>query len=103
MLFTTYVALAIEFSGLLHSVYLVQIVFARIAGNATESGDQSVLQRLFFWARALMSLAILGLSFAVTLSALFAGKTTMWAGIPEAVSVVVFFVLILLPRPVEPV
>ena len=40
-----------------------------------------------------MSLAILGLSFAVTLSALFAGKTAMWGGIPEAVSVVIFFVL----------
>ena len=93
MLFTTYVSLAIEFSGLLHSVYLVQIVFSKIAGKPIESGEQSALQRLFFWVRALMSLAILILSFVVTLSALFAGKTAMWTGIPEAVSVVVFFVL----------
>ena len=40
-----------------------------------------------------MSLAILGFSFAVTLKALFDGKTTMWEGVPPAVSVILFFVL----------
>ena len=33
MLFSTYVSLAIEFSGLLHSVYLVQIFFSKIKLN----------------------------------------------------------------------
>jgi hypothetical protein len=37
MLFTTYVSLAIEFSGLLHSVYLVQIAFSKITGKPIES------------------------------------------------------------------
>ena len=37
MLFTVYVSLAIETSGLLHSVYLVQIIFAKIAGKQNET------------------------------------------------------------------
>jgi hypothetical protein len=48
---------------------------------------------LLFYVKILMSLAILGFAFAVTLSALFQGKTTMYEGIPEVVSVIVLFVL----------
>jgi len=95
MLFTTYISLFIEMSGLLHSVYLVQILFSKISGKPIESNEapRTVVQSLFFWARALMSVVILGFSFAVTLTALFDGKTAMWEGIPEAVSVVVLFIL----------
>lgn len=95
MVFTTWVSLAIEYSGLLHSVYLVQVVFSKITGTTLVSEDapQSALQQLFFWARVFMSLVLLVLSFVVTLTALFAGKTSMWEGIPEAASVVVFFIL----------
>jgi Silicon transporter len=95
MLFTTYVSLGIEFSGLLHSVYLVQMFFAKMAGKPVESNEspRNKVQNIFFWFRVLMSFTILGFAFAVTLSALFADQTTMWAGIPSAVSVVVFFIL----------
>jgi Silicon transporter len=95
MLFTTYVSLAIEISGLLHSVYLVQIIFSKISGKPIESNEppRNAAATIFFWARVLMSLAVLGFSFAVTLSALFQGKTSMWEGVPEAVSVVVLFIL----------
>lgn len=95
MVFTTWVSLAIEFSGLLHSVYLVQIFFSKITGTPIESDGEpkSCLQRLFFWARVLMSLTVLVLCFVVTLSALFVGKTTMWEGIPESLAVAIFFVL----------
>ena len=95
MLFTTYVSLAIELSGLLHSVYLVQLLFAKMAGNPIDSqeGPRSPLQNVFFWGRVLMSLAVLGFAFAVTLQALFDGNTAMWNGVPEAVSVVILFVL----------
>jgi len=41
-----------------------------------------------------MSFGILCFSFAVTLKALFAGQTTMWAFMPPAASVVIFFVLL---------
>jgi hypothetical protein len=39
-------------------------------------------------------MSILGFAFMITLGALFQGKTTRWEGVPEAVSVVVFFILI---------
>lgn len=95
MVFTTYASLAIEFSGVMHSVYLVQAFFAKITGKPIETNEtpRTVLQSLFFYGRVLMSLTILIISFTVTLSALFEGKTAMWDGVPEAVSVVVFFVL----------
>ena len=95
MLFTTYVSLAIEFSGLLHSVYLVQMFFSILTGTPIESKEppRNIIQSLFFWIRVLFSSLLLALSFAVTLAALFAGKTTMWDGIPSAVSVIVFFIL----------
>ena len=50
MLFTTYVSLGIEYSGLLHSVYLVQYGFAIITGNRVESNrpPRTVLQNIFF-------------------------------------------------------
>lgn len=94
MTFTLYVAMGIEASGLLHSCYLVQIFFAWLAGQPLESKEapRTGFQSVLYWSRVLMSLAILGFSFAVTLSALFKGKTTMWDGVPAGVSVVLFFV-----------
>ena len=93
--FVTYVSMAIEMSGLLHCVYLVQIIFAKITGTDTQSNEptRTVLQTIFFWGRALVSLAVLFFAFAVTLDALFDGKTTSWDGVPGSVSVIIFFVL----------
>jgi len=94
MLFTLYVAMGIEFSGLLHSCYLVQNFLSIASGKPihTEEPPRTAGQSLFFWGRVLFSLAVLGFSFAVTLAALFQGKTTMWDGVPPGVSVVLFFV-----------
>ena len=93
--FTVYVAFAIEFSGLLHSCYLVQMLVSRLAGQPIQSKEdpRTPVQKVFFWGRVLMSLAILGFAFAVTFAALFQGSTTMWQGVPEAVSIVLFFIL----------
>jgi hypothetical protein len=95
MLFSTYVSLFIEFSGLLHSVYLVQIIFSKITGKAFESNEppRTGLQNVFFWARVIFSLGVLAFAFAVTLKALFDGNTLMWDSVPEYVSVIIFFVL----------
>ena len=95
MLFTSYVSLGIEFSGLLHSVYLVQIFFSKISGKPINSNEppRSAAQNIFFWARVLMSVAILAFSFAVTIVALLDNKTTMYEGVPPYVSVIVFFFL----------
>jgi MFS family permease len=93
MVFTTWISLGIEYSGLLHSVYLVQMFFAKITGKEIDTAERSQLQKLFFWVRVLFSLAVLVFSFVVTLSALFAGQTAMWDGVPGGVSVVILFVL----------
>ena len=94
-LFTVYVAMAIEFSGLLHSSYLIQMLVTKLAGKPIESNEppRSPMQSAFFWFRCFMSLVILGFAFAITLAALFQGKTTMWEGVPEGVAVVIFFIL----------
>jgi len=46
MLFTVYVSLFIEFTGLVHSVYLVQIFFSKITGKPIESKEVSVFALL---------------------------------------------------------
>ena len=96
MLFSIYVSLFIEFSGLLHCVYLVQIFFSKITGTPIESKEppRSALQSIFFWVRVLFSVAVLGFSFAVTLAALFQGNTAMWEGVPAGASVAIFFILV---------
>jgi silicon transporter len=95
MVFTLYVSLAIEASGLLHSMYLVKMLFSKLAGKPieTQEAPRTATQKLLFWSRVVMSLAILCFSFAVTLTAVFQGKTTMWEGVPKSVSVILFFVL----------
>ena len=92
--FTLQVSMLVEASGLLHCCYVVQMFFAYAAGQPLESKEapRTAVQNLFFWARVLVSAAILAFSFAVTLSALFHGQTTMWEGVPPAVSVIIFFV-----------
>jgi hypothetical protein len=96
MVFTTYLSLALDMSGLLHSVYLVQILFSKITNTPIESAEppRSGVQNIFFWTRIAFSCIALGFSFAVTLSALCNGQTTMYAGIPEVVSVMLLFFLL---------
>lgn len=98
VLFTIYVSLLIEFTGLLHSVYLVQVFFSKVTGEPIESNEppRTTVQSIFFWSRVFLSCLVLGFCFAVTLSALFAGKTEMWKGVPPAVSVFLFFLLMAL-------
>ena len=93
-LWTLYVCMALEFSGILHSSYFFQIVVAKIARKPIISAEppRNLQQNLFFWARVLFSFFILGYSLAVTLEALFQGKTTMWEGVNGASAVVLFFV-----------
>ena len=93
--FTLWVAMAIEFSGLIHASYLFNFLVAFMSGKEIESNEEerSLPMKVFFWIRCLGSLTILILCFYVTLAALFEGKTTVWGGIPEWVSVIVFFFL----------
>mmetsp|Transcript_16144 Transcript_16144/g.30497 ORF Transcript_16144/g.30497 Transcript_16144/m.30497 type:complete len:611 (+) Transcript_16144:395-2227(+) len=98
-LVTVWVALGIEYSGLLHSSYLLQMFVTylsdRTIDERTKASSRSLswAGKAFFWTRFIMSLAILIFCFAVTLEALFSGKTTMWEGVPPGSAVVVFFIL----------
>ena len=93
--FTFYVAMLIEFSGLLHASYLVQMAVAAIAGTPIESNEppRNAAQSAFFWGRCLFSLAILGFCFAVTFEALSNGQTTLWSGVPSGAAIIVWMVL----------
>jgi Silicon transporter len=92
---TVYVALGLEFTGILHSGYLIQMIVCFLSGTEYETNEPPMtgFTFLFFWVRVLFSLVCLALSFIVTLTALFQGQTTMWAGVPPYVSVIIFFVL----------
>jgi|EP00979_Chaetoceros_neogracilis_P017926 silicon transporter len=94
-LFTLWVSMAIEFSGLLHSSYLVQMLVAKLAGKSIESNEdpRNAGENIFFYGRCFASLAILIGCFAVTLEALFKDQTTMWEGVPAWLAVLVFFFL----------
>jgi silicon transporter len=95
-LFTLWVAMAIEFSGILHSSYLIQILVSKLSGKAIDSNEppRDAMQSIFFFGRCLMSLALLCFCIAVTIQALMESKTTIWAGIPMAASLVIFVVLL---------
>ena len=92
---TLCVAMAIEFSGLVHASYVIQMIVAGCAGETIESNEapKTPLQNLFFFTRCLISIGVLTFAFAVTLTALFQGKTTMWESVPAGAAVVVFFFL----------
>ena len=95
MLFTTYVSLFIEASGLLHAVYPVQMIFTKLSGQQIESFEEppGLWKRTLFWGRVLFSTAILSFALAVTLEALVKGQSGMWEGVPVSVSVIIFFLL----------
>jgi len=92
---TLWVSMVIEFSGLLHSSYLVQIAVSAMAGKKIETNEEprTGAENAFFYLRCLISLAILCFCIAVTMVALFDGKTTMWDGVPPVVAVIIFVLL----------
>merc|ERR1712003_142982 len=85
-LFTLWVAMFIEFTGLLHSSYVVQLTVAALAGQKIESNEEprDGAQNAFFWARCIFSLAILAFSFAVTVLFLLMSVVGMLEGMQIA-------------------
>jgi silicon transporter len=97
-LFTLYFAMCVEFSGVMHASYLIQNVLSLLSGKPIHSNEEPKkgFTFLFFWGRVLMSLAILGFSLAVVISALFQGRTMMavkYPSVSEGASVFLFFFL----------
>lgn len=64
MVFTTYLSIAIEFSGILHNVHLLRLLFdtyvVRKVPNV-EDKREGAFTKMFFWGRVLASLLALGL------------------------------------------
>jgi len=82
---------------------LIQYAISAISGKPVLSNEppRTYLQSLFFWFRVAMSVTILCFSFAVTVVALFEGKTTMWSGPSPAVNMVLFFIILSLAGMLE--
>jgi len=95
MTFTLYVTLIIEKTGVMHSCYLIRDMFYWAAGKPVDTNEppRSAVQNFFHWGRVVFSLGVLAFALAVTLEGLFEGQTTMWDGVPNGVSIVLFFLL----------
>merc|ERR1712127_94855 len=96
-LFTLYFCMMVEFSGVMHSSYLIQNILSAASGKPIISNEppREGFTFAFFWGRVLMSLAILGFCLAVTLTALLNGDTSVsvkYPGIPRSLAVVLLFV-----------
>jgi len=92
---TVYAAMFIEFSGILHASYLIQMGVSWLAGKPLRSKEdpRTTGQSVFFWCRCILSVVIIGFGFAVTFVALLDDKTTMWKNTPGWVSIILFFFL----------
>ena len=97
MLASVYVSLAIEASGLLHSVYLVQIAFAKLSGKpiASNEPERTGVALSLFWTRVVASLGILSFSLAIKMDALFNGRTAMWDAVPAGLALPIVIVLLI--------
>jgi hypothetical protein len=95
MVVTTYVALFVEASGILHAVYLIQIIVSSLAGRKTNSEHKTTFQKATFWLRVAFSVALLIFAFAITVKALFDKSTTMWSSVPAWASLIILLVLTL--------
>lgn len=95
MLFTTYISLFIEASGLVHAVYLVQMLFSSITGEPVKSNEppRTGIQNVTFWIRVFISVVILGFSIVATFTALLEGKTAMYEGVPPYASIIILIAL----------
>ncbi len=89
---TTVLCLAIEASGLLHSVYLVQCFFSSESSNETTS--MTTRQQVWYWARVFVSVTILTFALVVTCDALWHDETTMYPGLSTISNFVLFFGLV---------
>jgi len=95
MVFTYWVAAGIEVTGVMHTSYLIRIMAYWAAGKPVESNEppKTGATFAFFWLRVLFSLGVLGFALAVTIEALYSGKTSAWESLPETVSLILFLVL----------
>merc|ERR1739838_145561 len=79
----------------MHTSYLIRMMAFWAAGKPVASNEppKEGVTLLFFWGRVLFSLFVLGYALAVTIAAIFQGKTSMWDGLPPIVGLILFVVL----------
>mmetsp|Transcript_117238 Transcript_117238/g.239859 ORF Transcript_117238/g.239859 Transcript_117238/m.239859 type:complete len:571 (+) Transcript_117238:101-1813(+) len=95
MVFTYWVAAAIEVTGVMHTSYLIRIMAYWAAGKPVESNEppKTGATFAFFWGRVLFSVGVLSFALAVTIEALYRGKTSAWEGLNKTISLILFIVL----------
>jgi hypothetical protein len=98
MVGTTYIALFVESSGILHAVYLVQYCFSKLANKESQSNEptKSRLQKVLFWFRVFGSLGISVFAIVVFMTALLGGNTPVRDEIPKSVSIISLLLLLFL-------
>lgn len=92
MVISTYIALLVEMSGIVHATYFVRMVVEKIGGITK---PETVRKSMLFWIRVSISLCLLCISFVVLFTALYQGRTTSWDGMPPYVSTIIFVVVVL--------
>jgi hypothetical protein len=95
-LFTLYTAMCVEFTGIMHSAYLIQNLMSAVSGKPIISNEEpkTGFTLVFFWARVLVSLCILGFCMAVVMVALVNGDTMVAVKYPDisvGLSIFLFF------------
>merc|ERR1712106_652917 len=92
MVFTYWVAAGIEITGVMHTSYLIRMMAYWAAGKPVESNEppKTGITFAFFWGRVAFSLGVLGFALAVTIDALYKGKTSAWDGLPNTVALILF-------------
>mmetsp|Transcript_22313 Transcript_22313/g.33862 ORF Transcript_22313/g.33862 Transcript_22313/m.33862 type:complete len:472 (+) Transcript_22313:56-1471(+) len=95
-LFTFWVAMCIECTGILHICYAVKMIIIAIAAKTFKSKEEprGRCASLFFWFRVFLSFSLVVFCFFVTFAALFEGKTEVWKGVPHVVAILMFFTLL---------
>merc|ERR1711892_1167639 len=90
-----WVAALIEVTGVMHTSHLIRMMAYWAAGKSVESNEppKTGITFAFFWGRVLFSCAVLGFALAVTVEALYRGKTSAWEQLPDTVSLILFVVL----------
>ena len=95
---STYIALCVEMSGILHAVYFLQWCLSKAAGKKPHSNEppKSPIQKIFFWFRVVMSMGMCVFAITVFMTALLGGNTPVNDNIPKSVSIISLLLLLFL-------
>ena len=92
MIVSTYIALMVETSGIVHATYFVRMIVENVGGITKPKSER---RSILFWIQVSISLCLLCFSFAILFTALYQGRTTAWDGMPPYVSTIIFIVVVL--------